>query len=55
MTGDESWFHYYEPETKSQSSQWKRKYEAPPVKVKCARPPAREWPPFSGIERNTLN
>ena len=36
VTGDESWFHYYEPETKSQSSQWKRKYEAPPVKVKCA-------------------
>ena len=24
VTGDESWFHYYEPESKSQSKQWKR-------------------------------
>ena len=22
-TGDESWFHYYEPESKSQSKEWK--------------------------------
>jgi hypothetical protein len=23
ITTDESWFHYYDPETKQQSSQWK--------------------------------
>ena len=35
-TGDESWFHYYEPESKFQSSQWKKKHEAVPIKGKCA-------------------
>ena len=24
VTGDESWFHCYEPESKSQSKQWER-------------------------------
>jgi hypothetical protein len=24
ITTDESWFHYYDPETKQQSSQWKK-------------------------------
>ena len=27
ITGDESWFHYYEPESESQSKQWKRRDE----------------------------
>ena len=35
VTGDESWLHYYEPESKFQSYQWKRKHEAVPIKVKC--------------------
>ena len=34
ITGDESWFHYYEPESKSQSKQWKRRDEPVPIKVK---------------------
>jgi histone-lysine N-methyltransferase SETMAR len=33
---DESWFHYHEPESKAQSSQWKRRDEAPPIKAKVA-------------------
>ena len=33
FTGDETWFHYYEPETKFQSSQWKRKHEGVPIKI----------------------
>lgn len=33
---DESWFHYHEPESKAQSSQWKRHDEPPPVKAKVA-------------------
>ena len=36
VTGDETWFHYYEPETKFQSSQWKRKHEPVPIKPKSA-------------------
>ena len=36
VTGDETWFHYYEPETKFQSSQWKRKHEGVPIKIKSA-------------------
>jgi histone-lysine N-methyltransferase SETMAR len=34
ITGDESWFHFFEPETKQQSSQWLVKGEAPPLKSK---------------------
>lgn len=34
VTGDESWFHYYEPESKMQSSVWKTKEEPTPVKAK---------------------
>ena len=37
VTGDESWFHFYEPETKSQSSQWKRRHEPTPTKPKCQK------------------
>ena len=36
ITGDESWFHYYEPESKSQSKQWKRRDEPVPIKVNAA-------------------
>ena len=35
ITGNE-WFHYYEPESKSQSKQWKRRDEPVPIKVKAA-------------------
>ena len=35
-TGDESCFHYYEPETNSQSKQWKRRDEPAPIRVKAA-------------------
>ena len=34
VTGDESWFHFYEPESKFQSSKWKRKDKVPPIKAK---------------------
>lgn len=34
VTGDESWFSLYEPETKAQSMQWKRPDEAVPLKAK---------------------
>ncbi|KAI6648179.1 Histone-lysine N-methyltransferase SETMAR [Oopsacas minuta] len=33
VTGDETWFHYYEPESKTQSKQWKRRDEPVPVKI----------------------
>ena len=34
VIGDESWFHFYEPESKFQSSQWKRLGEPVPIKAK---------------------
>ena len=36
ITGGETWFHHYEPETKFQSSKWKRKNEGVPIKIKTA-------------------
>ena len=36
ITGVESWFHYYEPESKSQWKQWKRRDEPVPIKVLAA-------------------
>ncbi|KAI6652969.1 Histone-lysine N-methyltransferase SETMAR-like [Oopsacas minuta] len=37
VTGDETWFHYYEPESKTESKQWKRGDEPVPIKVKAAK------------------
>lgn len=36
VTGDESWFHYSEPESKRQSSVWKARDEPTPVKAMTA-------------------
>jgi histone-lysine N-methyltransferase SETMAR len=36
ITGDESWFHFYEPQTKQQSSQWLPRGDPPPLKSKAA-------------------
>lgn len=36
ITGDETWIHYAEPETKQQSKQWKRPGSPPPKKFKQA-------------------
>ncbi|KAI6658737.1 Histone-lysine N-methyltransferase SETMAR-like [Oopsacas minuta] len=35
VTGDETWFHYFEPESKTQSKQWKICDE--PVLIKVSR------------------
>ena len=37
ITTDESWFHYYDPETKQQSSQWKNCNSPPPKKAKITK------------------
>ena len=34
---DKSWFHYYDPETKQQSSQWKNCNSPPPKKAKITK------------------
>lgn len=36
VTGDESWFHYFEPESKRQSSMWMAGDEPSPVKARVA-------------------
>lgn len=37
ITGDESWFYYYDPETKRQSQVWIARGETPPRKVRRRR------------------
>ena len=37
ITGDESWVYGYDPETKRQSSQWKRPDEPRPKKARQSR------------------
>ncbi len=37
VTGDEKWVHYYTPQMKEKSKQWKRKDEQTPVKCKRER------------------
>ena len=34
VTGDETWIHHYDPETKEQSKQWKHQQSPPPKKFK---------------------
>lgn len=38
VTTYESWFHYYDPETKQQSDQWKNTNSSPPKKAKVTKP-----------------
>lgn len=37
VTVDETWVHYYTPETKEQSKQWRKSGEGPPKKAKTIR------------------
>ena len=37
VTTDETWVHYYTPETKKQSKQWKHVDSPPPKKAKAIR------------------
>lgn len=37
ITGDETWVHYYDPETKQQSMQWKHSDSPPPKKAKAQK------------------
>ena len=36
VIGDESLFHYYEPESKFHSSHWERKHECIHIMVECS-------------------
>ncbi len=36
VTGDESWFHFYEPDSKRNSMEWKTPGEPPPQKVRSS-------------------
>ncbi|XP_045457302.1 histone-lysine N-methyltransferase SETMAR-like [Melitaea cinxia] len=37
VTGDETWVHHYEPESKQDSMQWHKKVTAPPKKFKLSQ------------------
>lgn len=41
ITTDETWLHYYDPETKQQSSMWTIKGNPPPKKQKCVNHPVK--------------
>ena len=41
VTGDESWFFFYEPETKAQSREWRPIGSAPPSKPRTAQSAAK--------------
>ena len=53
ITTDETWFHYYDPETKQQSSQWKNVDSPWPKKGKVTKSLGKymlinlEHPPYS--------
>ena len=49
ITGDESWFYYYQPESKQLSKQWKRGDSPSPTKLKQDTQNLRFCIPFSGI------
>ena len=44
ITGDESWVHGYDPETKQQSSQWNRPDEPRPKKARQSRSHVKSMP-----------
>ncbi|KAI6648249.1 Histone-lysine N-methyltransferase SETMAR-like [Oopsacas minuta] len=35
VTGDETWLHFYDPKTSLQTSQWKRRHEATPIRPRA--------------------
>lgn len=37
VTGDESWFHYYDPDSRRDSMEWRHPGEAPPTKPRAVR------------------
>ena len=54
VTVDESWFHYYEPESKAQSSQWKRRDEPPPVKAAAVQSAGKRMATIFWDERGII-
>ena len=46
VTVDETWIHYYTPETKNQSKMWTGPSESAPQKRRRYHQPVRPWPQF---------
>ena len=55
ITTDESWFHYYDPETKQRSSQWKNCNSPPPKKAKITKSLEKNVYSLYGQERNATD
>jgi len=52
ITGDETWIHHWDPDTKQDSMQWKHVNSPAPRKF-CTQPLAgKSWPQFSGITKS---
>jgi histone-lysine N-methyltransferase SETMAR len=51
VTGDETWVHHYDPESKQESMHWHKKGTPPPKSLRCHRRLERSWLLFSGIQR----
>ena len=48
ITGDETWIHHYDPESKSESMQWKTPGHRHPVSFELKHRRVRLWPQSSG-------
>ena len=46
VTGDETWVYHHEPESKVQSSQWKRRYEPVPIKARTTKSAGKRMATF---------
>nr|XP_024219422.1 uncharacterized protein LOC112211618 [Halyomorpha halys] len=51
VTTDEIWIHYYNPETKQQSKQWKHTELPPPKKAKAVRSAGKVMTSVSGMQK----
>ena len=51
ITGDETWVHHHDPETKQESKQWKHKESPTPKNFVCNNQPERSWQQFFGTQK----
>lgn len=54
VTGDEVWLHYYDPETKQQSSEWKRPTEPTPLKPRATKSAGKIMAVFFSTARESF-
>ena len=51
VTGDETWLHHWDPDTKKESMQWKHPGSPPPKKFRTQPSVSKEWPRCFGTPK----